>query len=370
MTKYNPSNQRIKRTYFDFLKEAQRQSEDSVDAAAKALARFEDDTRHRDFKTFHHAQAIAFKRRLANRDSVVTGERLSKATQHATLAALKKFFQWLAQQPGYKSRLTYTDADYFSLSDKDTRVATARRTRPVPTLAQIKHTLACMPHTTEIEQRNRALVAFALLTGARDSALASVKLKHVDLAAACFHQDAREVKTKFSKTFESFFFPVGDEVLQIVTDWVHHLREQKLWGHDDPMFPKTEIGIGSSQQFEPVGLLREHWSDASPIRKIFKQAFTDAGLPYFNPHSFRSTLAMAGQTMCQTPEQLKAWSQNLGHESVLTTLYSYGTVATNRQAEIIKGLAGGDSARDMRELEAAMSLIRFMRQSGQAVSQS
>ena len=54
-------------------------------------------------------------------------EKLSKATRHAILAHLKRFFQWLAQESGYRSRLTYSNADYFNLSEKDTRVANARR---------------------------------------------------------------------------------------------------------------------------------------------------------------------------------------------------------------------------------------------------
>ena len=41
MTKYNAENERIKRKYFAYLKEAIRNSEATVDAAAKALARFE-----------------------------------------------------------------------------------------------------------------------------------------------------------------------------------------------------------------------------------------------------------------------------------------------------------------------------------------
>lgn len=41
MTTHNARNERIKRQYFAFLREAKRQSEDSVDAVAKALARFE-----------------------------------------------------------------------------------------------------------------------------------------------------------------------------------------------------------------------------------------------------------------------------------------------------------------------------------------
>lgn len=40
--------------------------------------------------------------------------------------------------------------------------------------------------------------------------------------------------------------------------------------------------------------------------------------------------------MCQTPEQFKAWSQNLGHEDVLTTFTSYGTVPAHRQGELIR----------------------------------
>ena len=120
---------------------------------------------------------------------------------------------------------------------------------------------------------------------------------------------------------------------------MNYLREKKLWGNDDPLFPMTKVALGASRQFEAVGLDRKHWSSASTIRKIFRDAFEIAGLSYFNPHSFRNTLVRPGETVCQTPEQFKAWSQNLGHEKVLTTFYSYGEVGNQRQGEIIKGLA-------------------------------
>jgi integrase len=195
-----------------------------------------------------------------------------------------------------------------------------------------------MPHATEIERRNYALIAFTLLTGVRDGALASLKLKHVDLAAAKVVQDAREVKTKFSKSFTTWFFPVGDDIRAIVEEWVAYLRHHKLWGGDDPLFPATEVVNGAGLKFEVAGLARRHWSNAGPIRVIFRDAFTLAGLPYFNPHSFRKTLAQLGERVCRTPEELKAWSQNLGHEDVLTTLRSYGEVPSNRQADIIMSL--------------------------------
>lgn len=364
MKKHSAENERIKRKYFAYLKEAKRHSEPTVDAAAKAFNRFEVYTKYRDFKTFHFEQAIGFKKNLAEQKGQQSGKKLSKATLHATLAQLKRFFQWLAWQPGYKSRLQYSDAEYFNLSDKDTRVATAKREQKVPTLEQIKHVINTMPVGTEIERRNRALVSFTLLTGARDSAIASLKLKHVDLIVNSVYQDAREVKTKFSKTFNTFFFPVGDDVREIVAGWVSYLRDEKLWGNDDPLFPATHIALGATRQFEAAGLAKAHWSTASPIRKIFREAFVSAGLPYFNPHSFRNTLVQLGQDICKTPEQFKAWSQNLGHEKVLTTFLSYGEVACQRQGEIIRGLATPQLALQPDANEIVEAMFKKLRGSG------
>jgi integrase len=339
MKTYNPDNERIKRAYFTYLVEAQGFSEATLDGVAKAINRFETYTKFRDFKAFHIEKAKGFKVSLAEQMSLRTNDRLSKATLYATLNALKRFFIWLAGQQGYKSRIAYSDAEYFNLSAKETRVAKARREERVSTLEQIRHLICVMPANTELERRDRALVAFTILTGARDRATASIKLKHIDFDQGRIIQDARQVNTKFSKTFTTWFFPVGDDILQIVLDWVDYLRQEKHWGVDDPLFPAAKIVVGASRHFEVSGLDRKHWGSAGPIRKIFKDAFTSAGLPYFNPHSFRKTLAQLGEKLCRTPEQFKAWSQNLGHEKVLTTFSSYGEVAADRQREIIRELA-------------------------------
>lgn len=338
MAKHNAANARMKREYFDYLKQAQGRDDSSIDQVASAIARFEASTGHKDFKKFHRQQATAFKARLSKEKNARTGKALSRATVLSILKAARAFFIWLAGQPGYKSRFTYADADYFNLSDKDVRIAKASREKPVPTLDQVHHVLSKMPAGTDIEKRNRALIAFALLTGARVAALASLKLKHVDLVQGCVHQDARDVKTKGSKTFTTTFCPVGGDARQIAEDWCQHLRTALLWGEDDPLFPKTAIGLGDQGGFTAIGLAREHWSGTGPIRAIYRQAFAAAGLPYFNPHCFRDALVQLGERLCTTPEQFKAWSQNIGHERVLTTLTSYGKVPAARQAELIRGL--------------------------------
>jgi len=338
MKKHNPENERIKRKYFIFLKEAKRLSEPSVDLAAKALSRFEEHTRYKNFKSFHFEQARAFKKKLSTQKAVWSGKELSKATISSTLKSLKAFFQWLHHQPGYKSRIQYSDVEYFNLSLKDTRIAQSRKPVKFPTLEQITHVIERMPHSTVIEKRDRALIAFTILTGMRDRAIASLKLKHIDEVEKCAYQDARDVKTKFSKSFTTFFFPIDADIEKIVLEWIKYLKEDKLWGNEDPLFPTTNITPGSSLQFKATGVKKEHWKTASPIRRIFQEAFTAAGLPYFNPHSFRNTLVRLGEELCQTPEEFKAWSQNLSHEKVLTTFTSYGEVSYHRQGEIVRNI--------------------------------
>jgi integrase len=166
----------------------------------------------------------------------------------------------------------------------------------------------------------------------------SMKVKHVDLPARAVNQDAREVKVKNSKSQRTTFFPVGGAAERLVREWIAELSTEHLWGGEDPLFPATLIQQGSDHQFRPVGIERRHWRSADAARKIFGDAFQAAQLPRFHPHSFRHALAKFGESVCTTPEQFKAWSQNLGHQNVLTTLSSYGEVSAHRQADIIKAL--------------------------------
>ena len=146
-------------------------SEATLDTVRKALARFEDYTSARDFKTFRREQAIGFKERLAAKHGQRWGETLSAATRSVTLSALKDFFTRLAWQPGFKSKIHVPDIDYFSPSMKDSTTAKAPKLRDFPTLEQVRATIASMPADTVNERRNRALIAFTILTGMRDRAI-------------------------------------------------------------------------------------------------------------------------------------------------------------------------------------------------------
>lgn len=361
MAKHNASNERVKREYFRFLAEAKGRATATIDRVAKSLARFEVDTRHKDFRRFHREQAVAFKRRLGEATSERSGERLSKATLQSTLRDLKAFFEWLAREPGFRSHIEYADADYFNLSEKDAAIARARREKAVPTLDQVQHVLSVMPTATALERRDRALVAFATITGARVMALATFRLGHVNLEAGHVEQDARTVATKFAKTFRTVFMPVCDAAQQIVAEWVVELRDVLLFGPNDPLFPATEMGLDEYGGFQPQGPARHGWASSGPIRDVFRRAFEGAGLPYYNPHSFRDMLVRHAMTLDLTPEEMKAWSQNLGHSDVLTTFTSYGAVPVHRQAELIRGCARTKSSADLLDDPDFLTLIQRIR---------
>ena len=158
----------------------------------------------------------------------------------------------------------------------------------------------------------------------------------MNIAEAYIDQDARHVQTKFGKTFRTFFMPVSELATLIAVDWHAELSASPLRGPDDPLFPATEMGFSPERGFVAVGLARCGWSNSNPIRSIFRKAFAAADLPYFNPHSIRNMLVRHIMSLDLPVEVLKSWSQNLGHQGLLTTLTSYGTVPTDRQGELIR----------------------------------
>ena len=226
MTKRNAENERVKRRYLIYLKDAKGRDEASIDTVASAIERFEEYTRHRDFKRFHIEQARGFKAQLSTTLNARTGKPLSASTIHSTLGALKAFFVWLADQPGYAKPIKYADAEYFNAPDNLSRIATARRFKPCPTLKQVRAMLDAMPTATDVQRRDHALIAFTILSGARDRAIISFKLKHIDVENELIEHDAREVRTKRAKTFTTWFFPIGNDIRQVVVAWVSNLREK------------------------------------------------------------------------------------------------------------------------------------------------
>ena len=336
MRKFNAENERIKRQYLTYLKDVFGLDVKSLDKVAAALVKFEESTNFKSFKKFHIEQAGKFKAYMSKVKSA-TGKPLSLTTRDATLRLVKGFFQWLAGQQGFKKVLSNSDFKYFNNNRNDARAARAQRPVQFPSIQAALHAFQAMPNRTPFEHRDKAVFAFLMLTGARDGAVASFKLKHINLVDGYVFQDGREVKTKNRKTFTTAFFPVDHAYLDCFTRWVNFLRDEKFYGPEDALFPKPERRLEGGK-FVYDTLSRKNYANAQKINQIVRAAFANVQMHPYTPHSFRKTLGLLMNDLELTLEQQKAWSQNMGHENFTTTVSSYLPVSAQRQRELIKNI--------------------------------
>jgi integrase len=196
-----------------------------------------------------------------------------------------------------------------------------------------------------------------MLTGTRVAALTSLRLSHVNITGGYVDQDARTVRTKFAKTFRTYFEPVSERALRIVAGWHGELSSDVMRGPGDALFPSTAIALNPAGGFALVGLHYHGWSTSEPVREVFRRAFSLAGLPYYNPHSLREMLVWHLIALNLSAEGMKAISQNLGHADVLTTFTSYGALLDHRQGELVRTAVRKDNGPALDD-EALFAAIR------------
>lgn len=326
---FNPKNERIKHRYFKYLVGAKQKSVKSADQARKMIMKFEDFTHYSDFSIFNSQIAIGFKEYLLTKGKKETGEIYSQHTVNSALANVRDFYVWLSNEQGFRKSIKPNDIAYLKPSLKELAMTRVQGFRNFPTLDQVKTVILNMPHKTDIEKRNRALVAFIAITGVRDGVISGLKLKHINLARELVHQNPMDMTTKYSKEIFTFFFQVDDEIKAIFVEYFKWLQKEKLFGINDPLFPKAKVS------FDKVEMSKLHASSTAMVYKVFKEAFALAGIEYFEPHTFRHMLVHYGEDHCKTPAEFKAWSQNIGHENVSTTFGSYGRIDVYNQGKLI-----------------------------------
>jgi integrase/recombinase XerD len=342
MIEYNALNERLKKQYEDTLLHENYRDKRTVEAVWKAINLFEKHTGKKDFTSFDMEQAKGFKRWLVKQENA-KGELLSLSTVRSTLKQLRDFFGWLAIHPKYIRKIDARAAAYLRLSNNEDRAGRSTRELPVPTVEEVRTVLEAMPHGTDIEKRNRAIIAFMALTGVRDAALISLKIKDIDLIKKEVWQDPKHVNTKNRKAISTFFMAFDPLWEEIVLEWLEHAAHTLGLGPDDPLFPHTHVTSNPlTLTFEVTGLSRKHWANATPVCQIFREAFEVAGLPYYNPHSFRKMLALWALEHCSQME-FKAISQNIGHENAITTYNAYGKLNDYKRRTVIRAIGKGNT---------------------------
>ena len=336
MTNTIYQNETIKRDFFEQLKGARGFSKSSVRAHSEAIHQWEVFTKNEDFSTYDKSKAVAFTEWIGTRPAKTKSGTISLVTQYNYLRRIKKFFVWLSDQPGYKSKITKNDIDYLRLSKSDAQIARSGTTKKMPTFEDAKKIIDGIEGKSEIDMRDRALISFALITGARIFAIVSLKMKNFDKELKQIDQNPGDgVKTKNSKRILTTFFPIGwDDPEKYFMEWYDYLIS-KDFQSDDPIFPVTEgsfVDGKNSHSKQTIG--QNAWVGTGAARKIFEKRCKNVGLPYFHPHSFRHLVVSILSKKRLTEEEKRAISMNLGHENVGTTFGSYGYGSMNSESAV------------------------------------
>jgi len=340
-------NEVMKKQFFLYLKEVKGFSKDSVDAYERAVLLWQECNENKDFSGFGKQQVRTFKDWLKSRTNR-KGESLSLTYIYNVLRRLRGFFEWLSMQPHYKSKINQVVVEYLSLSKKDTRMALQPNKREIPSIEEVIQVIESIQVGSPVDMRDRALLCFTLLTGARISAIYSLPMKAFDEEALTVDQNPKfGVKTKFSKRICTTFFPIEyTQAVDYFLEWYWYLKRQKGFRPEDPIFPKAILENGKENisyyntgEVEPV-----FWASSSSVRKIFQKRFLDAEVPYYHPHTFRHLVVKEFAKTRLTEEEKKAISQNLGHENTGTTFgsYGYGHIQEERQVDIVKNIKIGN----------------------------
>lgn len=331
---YNSKNEEIKRKYEVHLGHIKGVGSDSITVARRALARYDAFTKNADYKTFNEQKAVDFK-------DYLQAQKLAKTTHANCVKQVHKFFSWLREQPGYKSRIQQSAVNCLNLSNKEKQMLKTGKIEHVPSLDDVRQLVGSIRPITEVDQRDRALISFLCLTGMRDSAVATLPLKAFDSNTLFVDQNPEDgVKAKFAKHIYSKMFRFDDKMVQYVLDWVAYLYKRGFVGKD-PMFPRSKnrkeegnLSFQDALEVEPV-----FWTDGTNIQRIVKQRSEVAGLKYFHPHLYRHLAVQLALSRARSGDEIKAISQNFGHEEVATTMSVYGNY---QPAELISVLQAID----------------------------
>lgn len=263
----------------------------------------------------------------------------SASTIRHRASHLAAFFKWLAKQEGYR-RLSTTLPEYFALPRQKMAKVLARADRSYPSMEEAQAMVHSMPSVTRAQRRDRALVACAFLTGLRAAALSSMRLKHIDCEAETAVQDAREMRAKNGKSFPIRWFPVPGEISQVVVQWKQELKGTDF-GPEDALFPDSKYLSAPKAGTAPVPIL----GSTGVVNKAFRIASHGVGKAY-SPHSARHCLKALGDQLCNRPEERKAWSLNLGHESMVITEAHYGKMTEATRMQVLGTIKQKDETSD------------------------
>ena len=327
--KYHPANERMKYKYRVHLRRALKRDDKTITATLKHIREYEIYMNFVGFEKFNDHIADKFIMHMTSND-------LPLSFINDNIRALRDFLKWLERQRGYKSKINYNHIDYLNLSNNQRNTAKASEYKQSYKIEQILKAIRAMPTITDKDKRDRAIISLQAHCALRVGELRAVKIKNIieEDGRYFVYVSPKDMGVKFAKTRHAYFLPLPQDITDNVISWRDHIISLGF-NTNDPLFPKIDSRFGKNNLLEKT-VIREGIKSNTTIRDIFKKAFTDAGYEYIRPHSFRHTWARHAESI--SPAFLNTVRQCLGHDSIDTTLNSYGQSSLADQRSVIAGI--------------------------------
>ena len=334
-SKLNVKNEEIKDTYLLYLTKSAKDKLKTSTAESKigSVRQFETFTKYADFKAFDEEQGISFYDYLDNQSIEVS-------TKIKHLNNVRDFFYWyLTSTKHKKSQIEALNT--LEPKDKDVRLNNRRELVEYPSNEEISKIFS-MPDDSIFAKRDLALISFQILSAARVSAIATLSIGNIDLDKKIVFQDPLEgVETKRDKYIITRFMEFDNKYLNYLIEWVNILKIDYFFTDNDPLFPKINEYAGGIQ------VKKEFFGDATKYNALYTKICKKVGIKVYHPHCFRHYSIAEALKHIRTGEQLKALSQNVGHEEVITILEQYGNMTPNEYAKVIEQMFANKGSADL-----------------------
>ncbi|MDR0726953.1 MAG: site-specific integrase [Rickettsiales bacterium] len=325
---FNPNNERITKKYKEHRRNAFGADDKTLDSLHKAIRSFEILTDFVDFTKFNRDVANVFMGKIRNME-------LSESYLLRITMDIKHFIQWLANEPDGK-KVRYNDADFLNLTRNELSAARTEGYKESHDYQTLLYVVRNMPDKTIIDRRNRVLFSMQVLGSFRTNELRNFPIGIIkyDKQSKIYFIDINPRKVrgvKFRKARQATLFNVPD-LIQWIIDWIEELKTTENFTDIDPIFPSIKNTFAKNLMFSRA--VQKTAISPQSVRKIFNEAFRNAGVEPLRVHSIRQTRSRYIGNLTNDVKTV-ALQQDFGHKSIGTTMHNYGNITHERQRELM-----------------------------------
>jgi integrase/recombinase XerD len=257
---------------------------------------------------------------------------LSPGHMTKILSFTRDFFDWAKREYHHEFRGISTSWIDSLQVRRSKRAGSRLVRRQFWTLEDVKKVLAIPAETLRVK-RDKAALAFIYLSAMRGGAFVTLPIEAVDIANKRIQQlPELGVKTKNSKAAITTLLPIPD-LLEVAAEWDAHVRSIAVNGQV-PWYPRLSsdgMKIMADDQINEVQITGRRSALYSGLQELCQLA----GIEWKSPHKIRHGHGVYGVKHAKTMAEFKAFSQNMMHDTVVTTDKTYGRLAEEDIADII-----------------------------------